>query len=35
MSMDLRADYSPPPETPRDLREAIMGDFIRSQEDKK
>ncbi len=30
--MDPREDYSQPPDTPKELREAIMNDFVRSQE---
>ena len=29
--MSLRERYTPPPETPKDLREAVMNDFLRTQ----
>jgi len=32
IAMNLRENYTEPPETPRDLREAIMNDFVRAQE---
>ncbi len=31
ISMNLREDRSPPPETPKDLRKAVMDDFQRSK----
>jgi len=34
ITMNPRTDYSPPPETPKQLREAVMNDFLRSAEKK-
>ncbi len=35
VSMNLREEYSPPPETPKDLRKAVMDDFIKAHGDQK
>lgn len=35
ISMNLREDVSPPPETPKDLRKAVMADFQRALAEQK